>query len=349
MRACDNPSTDAAASSLSSGEHLWELIQPVRSELDLVEQELASNLIDDNRFTDSILIQIFQSGGKRLRPALVLLSAYATMEPDLSVDERHITLAVLTELIHTASLVHDDVIDRAATRRGAETVNRRWNDRLAILVGDLLFAQASICLARLAHPVIVGIYGRVLGDLCAGEIRQMEQRYVCRVDWEGYIAKSIAKTGSLFSAGCRASAILNESQEKIVSIMGEYGLNLGICFQIVDDLLDVTQTSEKLGKPAGSDLAGGVVTAPALSVLERDDSPGQRLRRLIETRAVCQEEGMAEALAIIRTTGGIEATVGLAKRYGEAARAALSGLRTGAPRDSLAGIVDYILSSAARP
>src|SRR5271170_1447762 len=157
---------------------LASIFEPVKDEMQLVEQWLGSNLIDDNPFIGELLGQIFKAGGKRVRPGLVLLSSRATA-PQGQLGRLHIILAVLTELIHKASLVHDDVVDGASLRRGQETVNRKWNDKLAVLVGDLLFAQASICLARLMNPVIVGIYGRVLGDLCAGEIRQMQQQYVC--------------------------------------------------------------------------------------------------------------------------------------------------------------------------
>ena len=202
---------------------------------------------------------------------------------------RYITLAVLTELIHSASLVHDDVIDGAQIRRGHQTVHGKWNERVAVLLGDLLFAQASICLSQLQNPQIVGIYGRVLGDLCAGEIRQLRQQYVLNVDWEIYIHKSYCKTASLFSAGCRSAAILNKSSDEIVRQLTGYGKNLGICFQIVDDLLDLTGTADNLGKKTGGDLAHGIVTAPALIVLERGDKPAEQLagfRLLLQASAI---------------------------------------------------------------
>ena len=146
----------SSTSELPATLELSTLLEPVSPEMKLVEQWLQSNLIDDSPFVATLLSQVFKAGGKRIRPGLVLLSSRATA-PDLGeLGPRHIILAVLTELIHTASLVHDDVIDRASLRRGQETVNRKWNDKLAVLVGDLLFAQASICLARLMNPVIVG-------------------------------------------------------------------------------------------------------------------------------------------------------------------------------------------------
>jgi all-trans-nonaprenyl-diphosphate synthase len=327
----------------SNALELTALFEPVAPEMKLVEQWLQSNLIDDSQFVASLLAQVFKAGGKRIRPGLVLLASRATAPDSGELSQRHIILSVLTELIHTASLVHDDVIDRASLRRGQETVNRKWNDKLAVLVGDLLFAQASICLARLMNPIIVGIYGQVLGDLCAGEIKQMNQQFVCKVDWEAYLHKSVCKTASLFAAGTHSGPILNLASEQVVASMKEYGTNLGICFQIVDDLLDVTESSEKLGKPAGGDLAQGVLTAPAFYILEAGDEYSLRLETLIKTRAVCQPEGIAEALEIMRLHGGVEKTIQLARDYARKSKEALMVLKPSPCRDSLESIVDYIL------
>ncbi len=322
---------------------LAALLEPVKQELTLVEQWLATNLIDDNPFVTELLSQLCQAGGKRIRSGLVLLSAKATAQISGDIGRLQIILAVLTELIHTASLVHDDVIDKASLRRGQETINKKWNDRLAVLLGDLLFAQASICLARIMNPVIVGIYGQVLGDLCAGEIRQMKRQFACDVDWDSYVRKTVGKTASLFAAGCHSAPILNGCDNDTVEAMKEYGLNLGICFQIVDDLLDVTGTSAELGKAAGSDLAHGVINPPALFILERRDEPASRLEKLIKSRAVSQPEGIEEALEIIRLNGGVEATAAYARGYAEKSQEALRAIPPSPHRDSLGSIVDLML------
>jgi len=324
---------------------LSALLEPVSTDVALVEEWLNTNLIDDTPFVGELLCQIFQAGGKRLRPAIVLLASRATSNrPPQEFSRLHIILAVLTELIHTASLVHDDVIDSASLRRGKQTVNRRWNDRLAVLLGDLLFAQASICLARIMNPVIVGIYGQVLGDLCAGEIRQMRQQFSTQVDWDAYIHKSFCKTASLFAAGSHSGAILNACSDDLVASLKDYGLNLGICFQIVDDLLDVTGSSEKMGKEAGSDLQSGILTAPALFVLERKDSAAQKLEKLIKDRAVTEPDGAQEALELIRQNGGVEQAIELAAKYGRQAKEGLCRLPSTTYRHSLEGLVDYMLT-----
>jgi all-trans-nonaprenyl-diphosphate synthase len=326
-----------------ASQDIGSILEPIKGELELVEKWLVSNLVDDSQFVEELLSQVFKAGGKRIRPALCLLSAKATAPADREFSRLQIILAVLTELIHTASLVHDDVLDAASLRRGQETVNRKWSDKLAVLIGDLLFAQASVCLARLMNPQIVGIYGQVLGDLCAGEIRQMRAQFVTQLSWEAYIQKSVWKTASLIAAGTHSAPILNARPMEVVAGMKEYGLNLGICFQIVDDLLDYTQTSSTLGKPAGSDLAQGVVTAPALFVLERKDEAAARLEAIIKTRAVSTPEGVEEALSIIRTNGGIDATVELARSYAQKARQALSVVEPSIYRDSLDAMIDWLL------
>jgi all-trans-nonaprenyl-diphosphate synthase len=334
----------STSENVSGALDLSALLEPVAGDIALAEELLETNMIDDNPFVGDLLTQIFQAGGKRIRPAITLLASRATQPPDREFSRLHLILSVLTELIHTASLVHDDVIDSASLRRGKQTVNRKWNDKVAVLLGDLLFAQASICLSRIMNPVIVGIYGQVLGDLCAGEIRQMRQQFSTEVDWNTYLRKSIGKTASLFAAGSHSGAILNACHADVIAALKEYGLNFGICFQIVDDLLDVTGNEQDMGKKAGGDLQGGILTAPALFVLERKDEAADRLSELIKSRAVVNDEGTAEALRIIRENGGIEATVEMAKRYARQSKDQLVKLRPSVYRDSLAGLVDYVIT-----
>lgn len=319
------------------------LLEPVAPEMQLVNQWLETNMIDDSAFLSQLLKEIFKSGGKRIRPALVLLSARATLK-DREFSRLQITLAVLTELIHTASLVHDDVIDRSDMRRGQETVNKRWSDKLAVLVGDLLFAQASICLSRLMNPQIVGIYGQVLGDLCAGEMKQMNSQFNTAMTFDDYVQKSIGKTASLFAAGCHSAPILNGCDDHIIGKMKDYGLNLGIAFQIVDDLLDFTSSQQELGKPAGSDLASGTITAPAIFVLQDGTKSSERLKELIKNRQVSSGEGLAEALSIIKENGGIERTKDYARGFAEKSMQALEAINDSVYKKSLKSIVDFIIS-----
>lgn len=329
---------------------LTQISRPVAHELKLVEEWLTTNLIDESPFVGELLSQLFASGGKRIRPLITLLGSAASLS-DPAVDKAHsklarvhIILAVLTELIHSASLVHDDVIDAASTRRGKETVNRRFSDKMAVLLGDLLFAQASICLSRIMNPVVVGVYGQVLGDLCSGEISQMRQHFSLKVDFDAYIQKSIGKTASLIAAGAHCGAILNARPDSEIKALKDYGINVGICFQIVDDLLDITSSTAKTGKPVGSDLRGGVITAPALYILEREDDMAKELSELIRTRQVENDEGLARAVEIIKAGGGITKTEALAKEYGDKAQAALSVFADSDAKKSLIDVIQYVLT-----
>lgn len=322
---------------------LGSLLKLVEVEMALVEDWLRTNLIDDNPFVEDLLKQVFLAGGKRIRPLIVLLASRATCKKHDEFSRLHIILAVLTELIHTASLVHDDVIDKASLRRGQETINKKWNDRLAVLMGDLLFAQASICLARIMNPVVVGIYGQVLGDLCSGEIKQMRQQFQTGVEWEIYTDKSIAKTASLFAAGSHSGAILNGCDNQTIQSLKDYGLNLGLAFQIVDDLLDVTASEEDTGKPVGSDLKNGVITAPSLFVLEKGNQNSARLKELIDERHVTDSDGLKEALDIIRDEGGVESTIDLANQYAEKAKNCLLDIPDSEYKDALCALTEFVM------
>lgn len=326
---------------------LNEVIGLVQGEMDLVENLLQTNLIDDNPFVTELLAKIFSAGGKRLRPLLTLLASRATLDKSMNFSRTHIILAALSELIHTASLVHDDVLDNSSLRRGKATLNNSNSDKLAVLMGDLLFAQASVCLARLMNPEVVGIYGQVLGDLCAGEIKQMSYAFNLDINLESYILKSISKTATLFSACAHSGAVLNQTSNSVILGMKSYGLELGICFQIVDDLLDVVGVVSELGKPAGSDLQNGVITAPAIFVLQRDDVIAAKLRHLIESRAVQNPSGLDQALSLIRKYGGVEQTELLARQYATKSLQTLTNIKNSIYKDGLEAIISLVLERVA--
>ena len=338
LNSMSTASTTAPSNLAESPIDMQSLVAPVAHEMKLVEEWLTTNLIDDSPFVGELLSQIFQAGGKRIRPLVTLLASRASLaDPQedkvhSELSRLHIILAVLTELIHSASLVHDDVIDASSTRRGKETVNKKFNDKLAVLLGDLLFAQASICLARIMNPVVVGIYGQVLGDLCSGEISQMRQQFSTVVDWEAYYQKSIKKTASLIAAGAHSGAILNARPNEVVAGLKEYGVKLGLCFQIIDDILDVTGTVKETGKPVGSDLRNGLITAPALA-----------LTNLIKERKVLTDKGLAEAVEIIHQGGGVEAALALANRIGQEGKDALAVIGDSPSKAALIALVDYVL------
>jgi len=316
-----------------------DITAPVQSDM----EQMRSNILDIVGRKNPLLLaaadQIFGAGGKRLRPVLVFLVARATaqlMDMD-DITERQRRLAEITEMIHTASLVHDDVLDDCDTRRGAETIHTLYGTRVAILAGDFLFAQSSWYLANLDNLEVIKLISQVIADFADGEISQAGALFNCDVTLEGYLEKSHNKTASLIAASCKSAAVFSEVSEDVKMDMYEYGKHLGLAFQIVDDILDFTQSEAQLGKPKGQDLASGNLTAPCIFALGRDP----RLRELIETR-FAKPEDLAEAIEIVNESG-IEDARRMAREEADQALAALKGLPEGEAKTSLVDMVGYVL------
>jgi len=316
-----------------------DIIAPVKSDM----EQMRSNILDIVGRKNPLLLaaadQIFGAGGKRLRPVLVFLVARATAQL-MSMDditERQRRLAEITEMIHTASLVHDDVLDDCDTRRGAETIHTLYGTRVAILAGDFLFAQSSWYLANLDNLEVIKLISQVIADFADGEISQAGALFNCDVTLEGYLEKSHNKTASLIAASCKSAAVFSEVSEDVKMDMYEYGKHLGLAFQIVDDILDFTQSEAQLGKPKGQDLASGNLTAPCIFALGRNP----RLRELIETQ-FADPKDLAEAIEIVNESG-IEDARRLAREEADMALAALKGLPEGKAKTSLVDMVGYVL------
>lgn len=296
------------------------------SDISINLDELQYNLTEklssaDNLLTD-LVKHIFKAGGKRLRPALCFLVAKGTT----GISSRHMVLAELTELIHTASLIHDDIIDSANFRRGEKTINNLWNDKLSVIYGDFLFAEASIRLGILEKSEIVKIYAQVLSDLCAGEIDQFARKFDTSISWDYYINKSKSKTASLFAAACKSSAILSELSKEDIYKANQFGEYLGIAFQIVDDVLDFTSTNKEMGKDVCSDMKQGLLTAPVIYALESQNEKAKILKVNIESRFL-DEEVFKQSVDLVFELNGIEKAKILANEYIEKAKESLDFIR----------------------
>jgi all-trans-nonaprenyl-diphosphate synthase len=281
---------------------------------------------------------LFEAGGKRLRPAIVLLASRATLLGE-EITPRHQRLAEITEMIHTASLVHDDVVDEAALRRNVPTVNSLFDNRIAVLAGDFLFAQSSWYLANLENLEVVKLLSEVIRDFAEGEILQSINRFDTDLSLEDYLDKSYYKTASLIANSAKAAGVLSNVSPEIATHLYHYGRDLGLAFQIVDDILDFTTPTEILGKPAGSDLISGNITAPALYAMEEKPY----LKTLIE-REFSAVGDIEEALNLVQTSGGIRRSRGLAAYHAKLARQHLDCLKASASKASLLELADYVLS-----
>lgn len=281
---------------------------------------------------------LFSAKGKRVRPAIVLLISRTTM-PDQEITLKHRRLAEITEMIHTASLVHDDVVDDSELRRGVPTVHSLFNNRVAVLAGDFLFAQSSWYLANLDNLEVVKLLSQVIMDLAEGEIQQGLNRFDTGLSIEAYLEKSYYKTASLIANSAKAAGVLSEVATEQAEDLYEYGRNIGLAFQIVDDILDFTGSSEELGKPAASDLKSGNLTAPALYAL--DEKP--YLETLIE-REFSQEGDIEQALSLIKDSSGIQRARELAAHHAQLAVKYVQAFTPCESRQALIDLADYVLS-----
>ncbi|XP_042478682.1 solanesyl diphosphate synthase 2, chloroplastic-like [Macadamia integrifolia] len=318
------------------------LMEVVADDLLTLNKNLQSIVGAENPVLESAAEQIFSAGGKRLRPALVFLVSRATTEitGQKEITPKHRRLAEMYSLfmIHTASLIHDDVLDESSMRRGKETIHQLYGTRVAVLAGDFMFAQSSWYLANLENVEVIKLISQVIKDFASGEIKQASSLFDCDVKLEEYLIKSYYKTASLIAASTKGAAIFSGVDISIREKMFEYGKNLGLSFQVVDDILDFTQSAEQLGKPAASDLAKGNLTAPVIFALEKEP----KLRELIESEFV-ESGSLEEALELINKCGGIERARALSEEIAELAIQCLQCLPMTEFRSSLEGVVKYNL------
>ncbi|XP_061369981.1 solanesyl diphosphate synthase 1, chloroplastic-like isoform X2 [Gastrolobium bilobum] len=320
------------------------LFEVVADDLQTLNKNLQSIVGAENPVLMSAAEQIFSAGGKRMRPALVFLVSRATAEllglKELTV--KHRRLAEIIEMIHTASLIHDDVLDESDLRRGKKTVHQLFGTRVAVLAGDFMFAQSSWYLANLENIEVIKLISQVIKDFASGEIKQASSLFDCDVQLDEYLIKSYYKTASLIAASTKGAAIFSGADSSITEKMYEYGKNLGLSFQVVDDILDFTQSAEQLGKPAGTDLAKGNLTAPVIYALEKEP----KLRDIIESEFT-EINSLDEAIKLVKSCGGIERAQELAKEKADLAIQNLQCLPQSVFRLALEDMVAYNLQRIA--
>lgn len=274
---------------------------------------------------------LIKAGGKRLRPALVLVTSRSGEVGREGTD----LAAAAIELLHLASLYHDDVIDETEIRRGAPSVHSKWGNEVAILAGDFLFASGSLLGARAGHEV-PGILARALADVCEGQIAETEWVGQPGRSADHYVQTIQRKTAALFRAACELGASTSGADPTIRGPLGIYGQNLGLAFQIVDDLLDFVGDPRVTGKTPGTDLKEGVFTMPVLIAAERDND--------VVTELQPENRDLARVLPLLRSTGALEATFSEASRYAHAARRALDPLPESEWRTLLMTISEGVLA-----
>lgn len=336
MPIATKPATRRTAATAS--DLLQSLYQPIATELAAVEQLLRSELRSDYPFVDELVRYGCLLGGKRLRPALLLLTARAAGG---RVEQEHITLAAVVEMIHTATLVHDDVLDEADMRRHLATVNARWDNESSVLLGDFLFTHAFYLASTLDNVIGCRLIGRATNIVCEGELCQKGTRGNFELNEADYLEIVEAKTAELTAVSCRLGALFAGANESVVEEMDGFGRDLGIAFQIADDLLDVLGDEKTTGKSLGTDLAKQKATLPVIRALEVASNIDRQA--LLE---IVSGGGAPPTLLmpLLERYGAIDYTRKRATSFAQRGRRRLEHLPPTPARDVLAAMTEFVVS-----
>ncbi|XP_045886468.1 decaprenyl-diphosphate synthase subunit 1 isoform X2 [Micropterus dolomieu] len=284
----------------------------------------------------------FDGKGKAIRPMIVVLMAralniHSNRSGDLLPGQR--AIAMISEMIHTASLVHDDVIDGSDKRRGKRTINEMWGERKAILAGDFILSAASMALARIGNNTVVKVLSQVIEDLVRGEFMQLGSKENENERFKHYLEKTFKKTASLIANSCKAVSILVNSDPDVHEIAYQYGKNVGIAFQLVDDVLDFTSGANQLGKPSAADLKLGLATGPVLFACQQFPELHAMIMRRFSSKG-----DVDRAWQYVLQSDGVQQTNYLARRYCQEAIRQISMLRPSAERDALIRLTEMVLT-----
>jgi geranylgeranyl pyrophosphate synthase len=322
------------------------LLEPLAADLERVELKMREPVHPEYPQLMAVLQSILGSGGKRLRPALALLAGRVyRADPD-----KLVSLAAALEMLHTATLVHDDLIDGALLRRGKTTLNARWNTGATVLAGDYVFARAAALAAETENVRVMSVFADTLMTICSGELQQIFDRHnLPRLDndqaWQEslvrYDQRIHAKTASLFAAATEAASVLSGAPQGVVAALREYGLLLGTGFQIIDDVLDFRGDQDELGKPVGSDLREGTVTLPVLYFL-REHPDDQRVAAVV--RDGSDDSLVREVVAAIRESGAVSRAMDRAQGLIARSQEALTAVPEGQPRQIMYELADFTIS-----
>lgn len=311
-------------------------LSPVTEEIKLVEERMRAQADESHPDLRAALEHLLAAGGKRVRPTLSLLVGNMLDAPL----EKLVTLGAAVELLHTATLVHDDLIDGALLRRGMSTLNARWSPPATVLTGDFLFARAAKLAAETDHLPLMKLFSETLAVIVNGELTQM---FTSRglINRENYYKRIYAKTASLFEMTSRAAAMVSPANEATLEAMRVFGYEIGMAFQIVDDILDFTGDQNAVGKPLGSDLLNGLVTLPAIYYAEAN--PNDADVQSLPNGGWTNNEHMTRLVENIRASDASKQAMHEAEGHVERALAALATMPACAERDALENLAKYIV------
>lgn len=317
--------------------NLAAIYAPIQGDLDRLQHLLEEELIADDPFIGELVRHVLSTQGKMIRPALVFLSAQASGGGG----EARLWLAAAVELIHVASLIHDDIIDESDVRRGVATVNVQWGNQIAVLLGDYLFAKAFDLLSRIRTPKVAPTLAVATVKMSQAEIMQVKYGQEPHDDEEIYFQIIAGKTAHLFSAACRAGGLV-AGNARAAEMLGDFGLHWGMAFQITDDALDLTSHRDALGKPIYSDIQSGKVTLPVIRAL-RDASPDDRTRLKSLLGSPARDGQPEEVRQLLQRYHAIDYALDVASRYSQQAAETLARLAPGAAKESLVRLTEFVV------
>jgi geranylgeranyl pyrophosphate synthase len=322
-----------------------DVFATMRPDLLLVQARLEEAVRIDYPGVADLMLGLVKAGGKRLRPLILLLAGRAFTDNR----EALVTAGAGVELLHTASLVHDDTVDRAAMRRGRPTLNSVLPSGAVILLGDFLFAQSAMLAAATNSPRVVSVFASTLADICDGQLREIF--FANRLDQtrDDYERRIVGKTASLFAGSAEMGAIIGKAPDNAVQALRQYGSDVGMAFQIVDDVLDLREDASHLGKPAGHDLTQGTVTLPTIiyaSGLTQASEAAIRLESVVSGE-VTEPAAVKAVVEEIRGSGALEAAMDEAIRFAARSKAYVSVAPEPEVRDMLEQVADIVCQRSA--
>ncbi len=324
----------------STSIHTDQIYCPIRKELGLLERELEKILKSDVALVHGIGEHLLAIRGKRVRPALVFLCSHVG-NPD---PEAAVRAGVAIELIHTATLLHDDSIDKSHLRRGLPTVNNLWDEQVSVIMGDHLFCRAFMLLHESGLKEVARVLVRGSDRMTFGEMYQMDQRGDCDITEESYLAMIRDKTAALFSSACEAGAVIGGLPRAARDGLSAYGESLGTAFQIIDDVLDFVGDVERMGKPVGNDVRDGRVTLPLIAALGNAPAGEASAIREFVCGGAFEKGGWTGIVEFVKARGGVDYSRDLCGRLAESAKSSIGGLEDSAAKTSLMLLADYVVS-----
>ena len=321
---------------------LEPMIQLVAADLNHVNSVILDRMQSEVALIPELAGHLIAGGGKRMRPMLTLACAQLL---DYS-GARHHKLAAAVEFIHTATLLHDDVVDGSGLRRGRRTANIIWGNPASVLVGDFLFSRSFELMVEDGSLKVLRILSRASAIIAEGEVDQLTAQRRVETNEDHYLEIITAKTAALFAAACRIAAVVAERDEAAEEALDAYGRDLGIAFQLVDDAIDYSSDSDTMGKGVGDDFRDGKVTLPVILAFARGNEGDRRFwREAMEGRRVSDDD-LAHATRLLRSSGAIDDTVARARHYGRRAIDALGPFRPGKAKSALVEAVEFAISRA---